>query len=168
MGQKISAHNREIIERERDKTEESNVNVEKTPDSNCSYRKKDNCPLQGDCLTESLLYKATVDSKETYIGITGGTFKSRLAGHTASFKHREKEAETQLSKHIWRQKDKGKDPSITWECLLTAPTYNPGLGRCILCLKEKERILYHREDASLNSRSEIISHCRHKRKFLLL
>ena len=125
------------------------------PMNNCNCRVKQSCPLKGNCLTESLLYKATVDGTETYVGISGGTFKSRLAGHTASFKHRAKENDTRLSKYYWSQKDKGKEPMVEWDCILTAPTNNPGLGRCILCLREEERILFYRKDASLNSRMEV-------------
>ena len=129
---------------------------------------KADCPMQGNCLTESLVYKATVDNKETYIGITGGKFKTRYTAHKASFRNKDKENETTLSKYIWQQKDKGLEPNVKWKCVVNAPTYNPGLGRCILCLREKEKNLYHKEEATLNSRSEVICYCRYRRKFLLL
>ena len=122
----------------------------------------------GDCLTESLIYKATVDGNDTYVGLTGGQFKTRFNQHKASFNNKNKEHETKLSKFIWEKKDKGQDPQIKWECITTAPKYNPILGRCILCLREKEQILYHRENASLNCRTEITNTCRHRRKYLLL
>ena len=167
MSQKISAHNKQILDQV-DKGASSNQGAAVPPDSSCNCRVRQNCPMDGKCLTKSVLYKATVDSKETYVGITEGTFKTRYTNHAASFRNPDKEHETKLSTYVWSQKKAGKEPQISWECLLSAPAYNPGLGRCILCLREKERIMYHREDASLNSRSEIISTCRHKRKFLLV
>ena len=114
-----------------------------------------------------MVYKATVNT-ETYIGLTGGSFKQRYNGHQSSFRQKHKENETKLSKFIWELKDKGQEPKIQWECVVTAPTYSPNIGRCILCLREKEKILYYKEEATLNSRNEIISNCRHRRKFYLL
>ena len=124
--------------------------------------------MDNNCLIESLVYKATVDNGETYTGITGGKFKTRFTAHNASFRHKEKQHETKLSTHVWELKDQGKNPEIKWECLTTAPSYSPAIGRCILCIKEKETILYFREHASLNSRNEIVSICRHRKKFYLL
>ena len=103
-----------------------------------------------------MVYKATVNT-ETYIGLTGGSFKQRYNGHQSSFRQKHKENETKLSKFIWELKDKGQEPKIQWECVVTAPTYSPNIGRCILCLREKEKILYYKEEATLNSRNEIIS-----------
>ena len=162
IAQKITSHNRGILER----SNGGNSINEGTPSSNCNCRDRANCPMEGNCLTSSLVYKATVN-QETYIGMTGGQFKTRYNSHKASFRHRNKESETTLSKYIWSEKDKGNDPEIKWECVTVAPTYTPGLGRCILCLREKEKILYYRKESTLNSRMEITNTCRHRRKFIL-
>ena len=113
------------------------------------------------------MYKATVNG-ESYIGIAGGQFKQRYNNHTASFRNPDKKHETKLSKFVWELKEKAIDPVVKWEIVETVPTYTPTLGRCILCLKEKERILFYKEEATLNCRSELVSNCRHRRKFLLL
>ena len=114
-----------------------------------------------------MVYKATV-GQESYIGLTGGSFKQRFNAHKSSFKLRTKENDTKLSKYTWELKDKGQEPEVKWECVVSAPTYTPIIGRCILCLREKEKILYYKEEATLNSRNEVVSNCRHRRKFYLL
>ena len=145
----------------------SQVGPPNNPIKNCNCRVEADCPLTGNCLTESLIYKASVNH-ESYIGLTGGSFKQRYNGHKTSFRLWNKENDTKLSKYIWELKDKGQDPEVKWECVVTAPTYFPVIGRCILCLREKERILYYKEEATLNSRNEVASNCRHRRKFYLL
>ena len=70
------------------------------PDRDCNCRVRANCHMDGKCLISSLVYKATMNS-ETYIGMTGGTFKTRYSSHKASFRHKEKESDTTLSKYIW-------------------------------------------------------------------
>ena len=163
ISQKITAHNKLILENFKGEA----AGLPNIPIKNCNCKIEANCPLAGNCLTESLVYKATVNT-ETYIGLTGGSFKQRYNGHQSSFRQKHKENETKLSKFIWELKDKGQEPKIQWECVVTAPTYSPNIGRCILCLREKEKILYYKEEATLNSRNEIISNCRHRRKFYLL
>lgn len=52
------------------------------PEKLCNCRVKPNCPLDEKCLMENIIYQATVESeegsKETYIGLTGNTFKTRF------------------------------------------------------------------------------------------
>ena len=59
-------------------------------DSNiCNCRNKDSCPLNGKCLQENVVYKATITTKtevKKYIESTGGTFKKRWYGHISDKK----------------------------------------------------------------------------------
>ena len=48
-----------------------------------------------------------------------------------------------------------------------AQPYTPSTKRCNLCTWEKYYITTAEKDNILNSRSELISTCRHRRKFLL-
>ena len=121
---------------------------------------------------ESIVYIATVnrgdkETEKTYVGLTGGQFKTRFTAHQASLRHKSKASSTALSKHIWSLKEKGIEYQIDWEIAASAPAYTPGLGRCLLCLREIYTIMYGGAGASLNSRSEISSTCRHRRKYLL-
>ena len=54
----------------------------------CNCRTKQNCPLNGRCLTNCIVYKATVTTNSdthTYYGLCEGEFKSRYYNHTKSF-----------------------------------------------------------------------------------
>ena len=72
------------------------------------------CPLNGKCLTESIIYKATIAtdiSSQAYIGLSGGKFKTRYNNHNKSFKHEKYENETELSKTVWSLNKKIKSHS---------------------------------------------------------
>ena len=88
----------------------------------CNCRNKQDCPMDGNCLTESVVYQAVVknnrsDNTKTYIGLTEGTFKQRFYGHTSSFKHEKQEKSTGLSKYIWQRKRANEKYSIEWSVL---------------------------------------------------
>ena len=158
---KIASHNKKLLNREKVKEAETT--------KTCNCRKSNDCPLDGSCLSESVVYKATVQDEqggiETYIGLTEGSFKDRFTSHKSSFKLPSKATSTTLSGHIWQLKNSSIEYSITWEILYSAPAYHPAIGRCLLCLKEKQAILY--SGGTLNSRSEISNTCRHKKKYSL-
>ena len=106
----ISKHNHKVLNAE---NREADVN-----DKECNCRRKLLCPLEGKCLQETVIYKATVTTdttKKTYIGLTEGTFKDRFYGHTSDFNHSENRKNTALASHVWDCKDKNIDFSIKWE-----------------------------------------------------
>ena len=130
--------------------------------------------MKGKCLTESVIYRATVTAPNAptkqYIGLAGGTFKQRYYGHMDSLKHdhpnpNEASKKTELSKHVWHLRDQGKQESISWEILQKCVPYQCGSRRCDVCLSEKLHIILADPSSSLNKRSEIISTCRHQRKY---
>ena len=139
--------------------------------TNCvTAGKKNNCPLDGKCLTKCVVYKATVtetDTKkqETYIGLTENEFKTRFNLHKSSFKLEHKRTTTILSDHIWKLKKKNTDFNIKWEIIKNVKPYAPGEKICRLCLQEKFSILISKP--SLNKRTEIFGHCVHRKQFLL-
>ena len=159
MGKIIDAHNKSILKEKTDSTTTS-----------CNCRKTNDCPLEGKCLTKSVVYKATVttnrDTKE-YIGVSESEFKLRWYNHKSSFKLEHKKKETELSKHIWSLKDNKIDFEIKWSILKHASSYSNNTKRCQLCLWEKYFIITSKKSKTLNSRSELISKCRHANKFLL-
>ena len=141
---------------------------QKTRTCNCPV--KSNCPLQGSCLKKCIVYKATVtseNSKKFYYGQSEPEFKSRLANHTKSFKYRSYEKDTELSKYIWSLKDKEKPYDIAWSIAATASQYKCGTRKCDLCITEKYIIAMAEPETLLNSKSELISKCRHCNKFYL-
>ena len=81
-----------------------------TRTSMCNCQKKDECFLPGRCLTDKVVYTATVtdenDNIETYTGLTCKTFKERHYKHKNSFKYQNSDNSTTLSSYIWGLKDR--------------------------------------------------------------
>ena len=102
-----------------------------------------------------------------YFGISDGEWKKRFSFHTMTFRKREYEGSTELSKFIWSLQDKGESYSIKWRVAAQAHPYKCGTRRCDLCITEKTLIARSRHKGMLNKRSEIISKCRHRNKFTL-
>ena len=81
----------------------------------CNCTSTPNCPLNGECLTQCLVYKATSTTSSNsfvYYGTSEGEFKSRYNNHTKSFRHREYMNETKLLKNVWDLKDHGLDNNL--------------------------------------------------------
>ena len=88
----------------------------------CNCRNKENCPLEGKCLVDNLIYQATLTPFPSptpnptlsptppgtltptqpqtlnYIGLASTTFKVRLGNHKKSLNHKKYSIETTLSK----------------------------------------------------------------------
>jgi len=158
----ITNHNKQII---------SNNT---TPLQNgCNCRKKEQCPLDNNCLSTSLVYNAHVTTDEdstgkNYIGLTEGTFKQRYTQHKLSFQNRKYTNSTELSKYIWKLKDDKKNYVINWSIITSASSYNNMSKRCNLCLAEKLSIIKANKASLFNKRSELISKCRHENKYYLM
>ena len=163
VGKIISSHNKKI---------QNPVEIVETVNPGCNCRaNSDPCPMEGGCLVNNVVYRATVtdqdDKVETYTGLTGMTFKKRYQGHKNSFKYRDSQSSTTLSSHVWNLKDQSKNFNLKWEVVDKANTFNPISKKCRLCLKEKYHILFQPDGASLNRRSELFSTCRHRLRQLL-
>ena len=105
--------------------------------------------------------------KKSYVGLVEGDFKRRWNNHNQSFRRSEYEKSTTLSSYVWSLRDRGCDFSMKWEILKRSNPYVCGAARCSLCMAEKVMILESDKRMLLNERSEILSKCRHKSKFLL-
>ena len=124
----IQAHNKNLLMK-------ANIEDNSPSKKTCNCRVRSNCPLGGKCLTKNLVYLATVtpsngDPKQTYIGLTGCTFKERHRNHTMSFRHKSKRKATELSNFIWELKERNIEYSIAWKVMTQANTYNIGTNRC--------------------------------------
>ena len=159
----IDGHNKKILR-------QNTPFEEKITPKPCNCRKANNCPLKGECLVNEVVYQATIttaEGTETYVGLTATEFKTRWRNHQMSFRHDSKRSDTELSKHLWQLKDQKKDFQISWRILAKAKSYSNLTKRCNLCNTEKYYNLYKPNMATLNKRNELVSTCRHKRKFLL-
>ena len=159
MSSVISSHNKKILGQSNNLTE-----------AGCNCRRGTVCPLDGKCLTESLIYKATVESDQTsstYIGQASTTFKTRYNNHKSSFNLLHLQKSTRLSGFIWNLKEEQKPYNIKWDIVSLQPTFDPGSNKCQLCLMEKVSILNSDKNSSINKRHEIFSKCIHRRNHLL-
>jgi hypothetical protein len=83
----ITKHNAHIIRNSQSQNMETD---------NCNCDNKNTCPLPKQCMTNNIIYKATVSTVTTnntndtkhYIRMTATTFKERYANHTSSFRHK--------------------------------------------------------------------------------
>ena len=149
MAQIIRKHNKSVI------------NPKRVPAPACNCRKKCDCPLSGNCLASSVIYKAiaqTPDSEEkVYLGPTEGTWKQRNYQHKHTFNNRKQERSTSLSKFVWSTKDRNNNaatqdimvnpearPSIQqhnkeMHALLTGKTSHPHISRTAQAPEQKIR-----------------------------
>ena len=103
------------------------------------------CPLQGKCLTDNLVYQATVKSdgnEHTYVGLASTTFKLRLGNHKKAFNPERYRKDTSLSLFIWELINQGKTYDIEWRKIGRAQPFSPTSGECNLCTLEKFHLLF--------------------------
>ena len=149
---------------------ESNTNNEQG--HTCICRVREQCPLNNNCLSSGVVYMANVSIRtmthwEKLYRINRRPFKLRFNQHTSSFKHEKHNNRTELSKHIWKLKNKGKQYNIKWSIITKARPCNNKSKRCNLCIAEKFCILNSKGNNLLNKRDELVSKCRHENKFYI-
>jgi hypothetical protein len=135
---------------------------------NCPKTKRDQCPLQQQCLAKNIIYKATVRTsteEKDYIGSTGRSFKQRFSEHKHALKHRGSQQSTTLSRFVWKARDEGEDPTITWSLVHSIPTPGGPQRICTTCNLERMAIATADHRRSLNKRSELTGKCVHFRSF---
>lgn len=158
LGRILKGHNKSVLE---PKSEEMGS-------KKCNCDDPTTCPLQGNCLQDNVVYKANVKTvigtTHPYIGLAEN-FKTRWYDHNKTFRNRRYRGSSELSKLVWDLKDKSIDFQIEWTILKRSKSYQAGSKLCNLCLDEKLCILESPD--CINKRSELISKCRHKRKFLV-
>ena len=103
----------------------------------------------------------------SYYGLTDMTFKERFNSHQFDFRHMKSRNSTALSKYIHSLKETNTNYKIQWKIHAKAYSYTCGARRCDLCLLEKLAICLADPETTLNKRSEMVSKCRHKRKYKL-
>ena len=120
-------------------------------------------------LSPSTVYQGDVKTTNgdiyPYIGISHPPFKTRWYDHGKDFRNEEYRNCTELSKLVWRLKDNNIQHRIDWKIITKCHSYQAGSRSCDLCLTEKLNIL--KNPKCINKKTEIISKCRHRRKFLI-
>ena len=143
----INSHSKKIINPPKD-------NIART----CNCIRKHQCPLNEKCLTNNVLYKASITPNEEnpktkiYYGVCETAFKRRYANHKKTFNNIKYQTDTELSNEYWNIISANKTSNISWEFLETHKSYNQSPIQCLLCLNEKLAIALHKDDNMLNKR----------------
>ena len=160
----INGHNKKVIK-------DSKTITEPNEDRTCDCRVKNDCPLNGQCLIEKVVYGAKVTQEngksETYTGMTSTSFKTRYSNHKKSFSCQKYSTETTLGEHVFNLRSKGIRHNITWQILGRGSLFFTSSKNCNLCTLETWFILHRKELATLNHPSDILKPCLHRKKFLL-
>ena len=99
-------------------------------DEGCNCRNKNNCPLDGTCLTPNIIYKAQITSNQPnykqklYIGTAETDFKHRFNNRTKSFNLEHYENDKELSKEYWTIKRNYFRPIVTWRIIRKCTPFN--------------------------------------------
>ena len=80
---------------------------------------------------------------------------------------KEKYNEIELSKHLCQLEEENKEFTITWKILAKVKPYTDLTRSSNLCTTEKFFLIYRPHMATLSKRNELVSTCRHRRKFIL-
>ena len=161
MSAKISSHNKSTLmkNQDNDATEVNRL---------CNCRKKEECPMNNQCLKSNIVYTAHVTTEETtkeYIGCTSNTFKERYGTHKLGFNHAKYAKGCELTKYIQKLKSEEKQYNIRWD-ILDSVRGKFVRDQCKLCITETMRINEHlRRSQLLNSGS--INKCPHQRNLYL-
>ena len=107
------------------------------------------------------------DNTTCYVGMTANEFKKRFHNHHKSFREQKYANKTELANYVWNLKKSKKSFTMKWSILKKTSSFQNGSKRCPLCLEEKLWIIKLNKESLLNKRSELISKCRHKRKFFV-
>ena len=138
----------------------------------CNCRIREDCPVQNQCLTPSIIYRADVyceanKDHKFYFGVAQTPFKERFQNHNRDFNHKQYISCTELSKYIWSLKDAGTPYIINWS-IVAKVKGSTKINHCPLCLTEKYHLIEYFNDIQLlNKKSEFINACRHQSKLLL-
>ena len=165
MSSIIAAHNSKLLS--------ADLQAQNPPKKQSVCKCGGACSLDGRCVDTDLVYSSQLTLTQSgevkeYLGSTSQQVKSRISQHTTDSKYERYKNRTNLAKMKWSLRDKDIHFTQTWKIECYARSYTPEVGHCDLCATEKYLIVKNFRNRNLvNDRSEIISTCRHRRKFLL-
>ena len=154
----ISSHNKKMLSdciQSRNSTE--------TLDKECNCCKKDQCLLEGRCLTSNVVYQATVTietSTDSYVGLATN-FKERYRNHTFLSTSKQKTRNWIIKAHMDTQRQQQAFQSKV-EIIKQCKPYNNITKKCNLCVFENFIIICNKDLCSLNRRNELASSFPHR------
>ena len=170
MKSMINGHNKKILTKSHDYPDKTDQDRRKC---NCQKKKKDLCPLNGNCVISNVIYEATIstnDETKKYIGSTGGEFKKRWYGHMKDIKDVEGRRKalpatsTELAKYVQKLTDKREEYNIEWKVLRKINQNSHASKVCTTCNLERYEIAMADKRSILNKRKELVGKCVHHQK----
>ena len=130
----IKSHNKKLI----------NTSIKNTLP--CNWGKKHECPLDGKCRAENIVYKCVASVRgypnNVYLGNTESNLKQHFYKHQMSFNNEGHSTDKTLSKYVLEVKRKLKImPSLKWYIIKSVRAYLNISRKCQLSLQEKFEIL---------------------------
>ena len=100
------------------------LNITAEVEESCNCTNRNNCPLDGKCLTPNIIHEAQItmnqpNYKENIcIGTANKNFKHRFNNHTKPFKLEHYKNNTKLSKEYWTIKRNHFISKISWRIIM--------------------------------------------------
>ena len=121
----------------------------------CNCRNKDNCPLNGECLTPNIIYHSDITTDNDYkfghkfyYSTSEATFKYHAGNYNREFKHVKYQHSIKLAKYIWQFKTINTNYSI--KCSIASKVYGYANSlTCKLCLMEQYSIIKYFDERNL-------------------
>ena len=112
----------------------------------CKCRKKDECPLNGECLAQDIVYKCiastSINPDKTNLEMVEGDFKKRYNNQNNSFRHKRYSKETTLSKYIWEiKKEYNEMPPLIKSIIKSVPSYSNISKKCYYVFTKNLKLL---------------------------
>ena len=98
----------------------------------CNCCQKTDCSMDGNGLSECLIYKASVSptTNKHYCGTGENTFKKCYNNHKCSLRNKSGVANTELFKYVWELKERNINYFINWDYAMKLHKYFCGSGKC--------------------------------------
>ena len=81
--------------------------------------------------------KEETGESKNYIGLTSTTFKERFGNRKSNCNNEKYAHATTLSSYVWNLKRENKNPKIKFSILKQVKSFTPEIGKCHLCIAEK-------------------------------
>ena len=101
------------------------INSSNHHEQQCNCRRKEDCPLEGKCRTENIIYKGITSGhpQKVYFGTAEGDIITRYYNHISSFKNEIQMNKTTLAKYVWEQKQRYNiTPTLKWYIVKSVPS----------------------------------------------
>ena len=116
------------------------------------------------CFVPAHSNQKTTNRKKATVDIQKGISDTNN-NPTSSFRNPKHKHSTELSKYIWQLKQCNMEYSIRWKVFTKCKVCSNKTKRYNLSLQKEYVIIYYPKLSALNSRNELISTCRYRKKF---